>query len=88
MQGSREGTAPSISPNTGILRTVGMLGVAGPIARASFDIADVTNTAYAALSATRDGEPGWYEIDLVSGRARLIGTLRAGEAISGIAIEP
>ena len=52
MQGSREGQAPIVSPNTGQLRTVGKLGW-GPLEDASFDISDVRNAAIAALR-----EPG------------------------------
>jgi Domain of unknown function (DUF4394) len=87
MQGSREGTTPAVSPNTGRLSTVGALGT-GPFSRASFDIADVSNAAYLATSSDSDRESRWYGVDLNSGAARLIGTIRAGETVRGVAIEP
>lgn len=86
-QGTKEGVTPMVSPNTGRLYSVGLLGT-GPFARASFDISDVSNTAYAGITA-RDGEPTrWYRVDLTSGKATLIGTVGGGEAIVGSAIEP
>lgn len=86
-QGSVEGTLPVVSPNTGKLSTVGSLGVEG-IIDAHFDISDVSNTALAAFSTA--GTPGYvlHQIDLSSGKARMIAPLGTGEAIVGIAIEP
>lgn len=88
LQGSLEGAKPFVSPNSGVLRTVGPLGIDPPFARAAFDIADVSNAAFAAVSRDDRAEPGWYEIDLQTGRARLIGTIRANEPVHGIAIAP
>ena len=86
-QGTREGVAPAVSPNTGHLYTVGMLGT-GPFARASLDISDVSNAAYAGIGIA-DGRPTrWYRIDLASGAATFIGTVGGGEPIVGSAIEP
>ncbi len=86
-QGTKEGVMPTVSPNTGRLYSVGLLGT-GPFARASFDISDVSNAAYAGLTAA-DGRPTrWYRIDLASGRASFVGTVGGGEAIVGSAIEP
>jgi hypothetical protein len=86
-QGTKEGVAPAVSPNTGRLYTVGLLGT-GPFARASFDISDVSNTAYAGI-VTREGSlTRWYRIDLASGVARFIGTVGGDEPITGSAIEP
>jgi hypothetical protein len=87
MQGSREGATPVVSPNTGQLRTVGTLGL-GPLADASFDIADVSNAAVAALRATGDSRTRLYLIDLNTGRAQVLGTVGDGGAILGMAIEP
>lgn len=84
-QGSKEGVAPAVSPNTGQLTTVGSLGV-GPFAHATFDISDVGNVAYAGLragNATR-----WHRVDLATGQARFIGTVGGGEPLIGAAIEP
>lgn len=84
-QGTKEGVAPAVSPNTGRLFTVGALGT-GPLEDASFDIADVDNSALAALR--RDGRTRLYAVDLASGRATAIGTVADGKPLRGIAIEP
>jgi hypothetical protein len=84
-QGTKEGVAPMVSPNTGRLYTVGSLGI-GPFERATLDISDVSNAAYSAVS--RGAVSSWYRIDLVSGKATLVGTIASGEAVVGAAIEP
>ena len=86
-QGTKEGVAPAVSPNSGRLYTVGALGT-GPFERASFDISDVSNTAYAGIAGSGGQPTRWYRIDLVSGAATFIGTVGGGEPISGSAIEP
>ncbi|MDD0816251.1 DUF4394 domain-containing protein [Curvibacter sp. HBC28] len=86
-QGSVEGVQPVVSPNTGLLQTVGALGT-GPLRDAAFDIADVSGAAFAALSTQADARTRLYEIDLSSGQARLIGTLAQGGPIVGMAVEP
>lgn len=83
-QGSKEGVQPAISPNTGRLFTVGSLGI-GSFERATLDISDVSNAAYAAITA--GGKSAWYLIDLATGRATRIGTV-AGGPVVGAAIEP
>lgn len=83
-QGSKEGAQPPVSPNTGKLYTVGSLGV-GPFDKATLDISDVSNTAYAAITA--GGKSVWYRIDLASGKATRIGTVAGGQVV-GAAIEP
>jgi len=84
-QGTKEGVAPAVSPNTGRLYSVGALGT-GPFAQASFDISDVSNAAYAGI--TEAARTRWYRIDLASGKASIIGTVGGGEPITGSAIEP
>ncbi|MBL8359418.1 MAG: DUF4394 domain-containing protein [Rubrivivax sp.] len=84
-QGSREGVEPAVSPNTGRLYTVGPLGT-GAVDRASFDIADIDNTALAALQ--QGGRTALHLVDLASGRATRIGTVGDGRALWGLAIEP
>jgi hypothetical protein len=86
-QGSREGVQPVVSPNTGQLFTVGPLGL-GPLQDAAFDIADVDNTALAAVR--RDGVRGTQlvRVDLASGRAVVLGRLGSGEPLRGLAIVP
>ncbi|MGN6827895.1 DUF4394 domain-containing protein [Paucibacter sp. M5-1] len=84
-QGTKEGVTPMVSPNSGRLYTVGSLGL-GTFERATLDISDVSNAAYSAV--TRGKLSSWYRVDLVSGRATLIGTVAGGEAVVGAAIEP
>lgn len=87
-QGSREGVVPAVSPNTGRLFTVGPLGIKGRAEGVSFDISDVDNVAYAALTGAGAGASVLYRIDLSSGAAVRIGTIGGGEAVNGLAIEP
>lgn len=87
MQGSKEGAQPVVSPNSGQLRTVGPLGV-GTFSDVAFDIANVNNTALAALRLAGDGRTSLYQIDLSTGRARLLGVIGSGEPLAGIGIEP
>jgi hypothetical protein len=87
IQGSREGTQPVVSPNTGRLSTIGELGL-GPLADASLDIADVTGAAYAAVRVKADGPTQLVRIDLASGRATPVGTVADGGPLRGLAIEP
>lgn len=87
MQGSKEGAAPAVSPNTGQLFTVGSLGVA-PFSRASFDIADVNNAAFASINHDGAARTRFYLVDLGSGKATFIGTVGGGERLRGVAIEP
>jgi hypothetical protein len=84
-QGSVEGVQPAISPNTGLLFTVGPLGT-GAVDDAAFDIADTSNAALAALR--QNGRTRLHLIDLASGRATVLGTVGDGRALWGMAIEP
>lgn len=86
-QGSREGTTPAVSPNTGLLYTVGALGT-GEIEKVSFDIADVSGAAFMAASKPGEAKSTWYEVNLDSGRAARIATIGVSERVVGIAIEP
>ena len=85
-QGSREGTQPMVSPNTGRLATVGALD-AGPFSDASFDIHVLTDEAFAALTAAGARSSRWVQVDLQTGRARLVGVIGGGEAVRAIAFE-
>ena len=87
MQGSREGVQPVISPNTGRLFTIGSLK-AGPIERATFDISDVKNVAYSAITPPGATASVLYRIDLASGIATRIGTIAGGATVVGAAVEP
>lgn len=84
-QGTVEGVTPVVSPNTGLLRSVGPLGT-GALAHAALDIADTDNTALAALR--QGGRTRLHLVDLASGRAQVLGTVADGRALWGMAIEP
>ncbi len=85
--GTIENVHPAVSPNTGQLFTVGPLNV-GAIASASFDIADLDNAAFAAITAPGARRSRWYLIDLATGAASALGTIGGSETIVGVAIEP
>lgn len=86
-QGTKEGVTPAVSPSTGRLYTVGSLGI-GRFEHATFDISDVTNTAYAGVHGSGARATRWYGVDLATGTARFIGTVGGGEVLVGAAIEP
>jgi hypothetical protein len=86
-QGSKEGVQPLVSPNTGRLFTVGSLGI-GPFAHATLDISDLAPTAYSGIHAHDAKATRWYQVDLVTGKARFIGTVGGGQTLVGAAIEP
>lgn len=89
--GTKEGVAPAVSPNTGRLYTVGPLGLP-PFERATLDISDISNAAYAAITPAADGSgraaSRWYRIDLKTGKAQLMGSIGEGELVVGAALEP
>lgn len=85
MQGSKEGVSPVVSPNTGKLSTVGLLGT-GPVDDVAFDISDVRNVALAAVRS--GGRTRLHLVDLATGRAMPLGTVGDGRALWGMAIEP
>jgi Domain of unknown function (DUF4394) len=85
-QGTKEGVAPAVSPNSGRLYTVGSLGI-GSFDHATLDLSDLSNTAYAGVRRADERTTRWYRLDLATGRAQLIGTV-GGEALLGAAIEP
>jgi hypothetical protein len=87
-QGSLEGVPPVVSPNTGRLFTVGSLGLATPLRQVSFDIADLDNTALAAVTLPRERVSRLVHIDLDTGRARLGGVIGTGAPVRALAIEP
>lgn len=87
MQGSKEGTTPVVSPNTGQLRTVGSLGL-GELIDASLDIADVSNAAFAVVRSASEPRTRLMLIDLNTGKAQFIGTVGDGAPLAGMAIEP
>ncbi|HTE13791.1 MAG TPA: DUF4394 domain-containing protein [Burkholderiales bacterium] len=86
-QGTRENRQPSVSPNTGQLYTVGSLGI-GAVERVSFDIADINNAAFIAVSSGALAASKFYLVNLDTGAATFIGTIGGGLRVRGIAIEP
>jgi len=85
--GSVEGQEPVVSPNTGQLRTVGPLGT-GALRDASFDIADVSGLAFAAVRTDAHPRTRLLQIDLRTGRSEVLGTVGDGQVLVGMAIEP
>ncbi|MBO0860572.1 MAG: DUF4394 domain-containing protein [Chloracidobacterium sp.] len=81
------GIDSSPSPNGGVIRTVGPLGVkaAGDI---GFDISvGAVGTAYASMLV--NGKTGFYTIDLKTGAATMVGTIgNGGVAVRDIAAAP
>lgn len=75
------------SPNNGQLTTIGTLGVLTSNA-AGFDIPVNTGIAYAALSTGATGGSSLYTIDLVTGKATLVGAIQNSSPIVGIAVAP
>jgi hypothetical protein len=86
IQGSLEGTTPVVSPNTGMLSTVGKLGVA--FEDAHFDIQAVSDAGFVSLSGKGLNGTRWYTLDMKTGAATFIGTIGSTEAIRGVALEP
>ena len=100
-QGRREGTSPAYppaTPNTGLLFTVGPLGVQ-PDGAVSFDIAhgaasaaaskgNQGGTAFAAFIALGKNATRLYQINLATGAATELGVIDRGEPLTGIAIQP
>lgn len=85
-QGSREGVQPAVSPNTGQLFTVGKLGV--NFDDAAFDIQQLSDVAFTALSGKELRGVRWYTLDLKTGEARFIGTVDTRDGIRAMAMEP
>lgn len=84
-QGTKEGVAPGVSPNTGRLFTVGPLGIRPE--RLQFDISDVNNAAYIAVDEAAGDAV--YRVDLMSGKATRVARIGAGGVqLRGMAIEP
>ncbi len=87
MQGTKEGVKPSVSPNLGVLYTIGNLGL-GDVTDASMDISDINNIALAAVTIKSQTETLLVSIDLETGKATSLGVLGNGDKVKGFAIEP
>jgi hypothetical protein len=77
------GSSP-VSPNSGQLFTVGNLNV-DTNALVGFDIAPVSNAAFASLTAQNAAASQFYTINLATGAATLIGAIGGGQLIGDIA---
>lgn len=93
VQGSLEGATPVVSPNTGLLSTVGLLRVHS-FDHASLDIADINNRAYLVTGRIGSTASRLYEVDLQTGQAKFIGLIgparerdRLG-AVMGMSVQP
>ena len=75
-------------PNTGLLLTVGALGVDAGVP-AGFDISNASGIAYAALSTSPSGKSTLYTIDLETGAATKIGFFAQTKSpLLSIAVQP
>lgn len=86
-QGSKEGVTPAVSPNTGLLFTVAKLELA-PLDQVSFDISDLSNLSFIAVSTKTEPASTLYQLDLETGKHQKLGTLADGRSLLGMAIEP
>jgi hypothetical protein len=84
-QGTAVGVTPVVSPNTGQLFTVGSLGVT-TTSMVGFDIAPVTNAAFASLTPPGSMTSNLYTINLTTGAATLVGPIGARGLIRDIAL--
>ncbi|MCA1924721.1 MAG: DUF4394 domain-containing protein, partial [Thiobacillus sp.] len=85
--GSREGVEPVVSPNGGLVFTVGPLKT-GPVTGVSFDISDVHNSAYLAASRVGDTRTHLFRVNLDTGEATYLASIGKKERIRAMAIEP
>jgi hypothetical protein len=74
-------------PNSGVLNTVGPLGV-NVTGASGFDIAGSNGAAYAVLTTPGSPAPALFSIDLTSGAARFLAVLGTTETIVGMSIKP
>ena len=83
LQGSPDGSP--VSPNTGQLSTVGPLGV-NTNSLAGLDILGSTNRALASLTSPGNSSSKFYEINLSTGAATLLGTIGGTELVRDITV--
>ena len=74
------------SPDDGVVTNLASLGLPILFDSASFDISTYDDAGFAALNPNNDA--GLYTVDLVSGQARLIGSIGTGAAVTGLATMP
>jgi hypothetical protein len=74
------------SPDDGTVTNLASLGIPVLFTEAHFDISTYDDGGFAALNPNNDA--GLYTIDLLSGQARLIGSIGTGAAVTGLATMP
>jgi hypothetical protein len=84
-QGSPNGTP--VSPNTGILFTVGTLGF-NTSDLVGFDISGLSGVAYASMTAPGGNASQLFSINLSTGAATLVGTIGGGLPLADLAAIP
>ena len=82
--GSPDGTP--VSPNAGMLTTVGKLGPGIVSTSVGFDISRF-GTAYAAFQAMSANSSSLYTVDLTTGSATLVGPIGSNLIVTGLAIQ-
>jgi hypothetical protein len=82
-QGGADGMPPS--PNTGTLTPIGSLAVSTD-APVGFDIAPVSNTAYAVLQV--QGSSRLHTVDLATGAATAVGEIGSASPVRAVAVLP
>ena len=84
---ARDALVTLATPNNGQIGTVGPLGVATTDA-VGFDIAPVSNAAFATLTESANGPSSLYALDLATGKATLVGRVGSVAPLVGMAIAP
>ncbi|MFW1678162.1 DUF4394 domain-containing protein [Pontibacter sp. JAM-7] len=87
MQGTKEGVKPSVSPNLGVLYTIGALGQ-GDVIDATMDISDIDNVALGTLTLSNGAAPVLVQFDLATGEATAMGNIGSVSSVKAFAIEP
>ncbi|HVR53579.1 MAG TPA: DUF4394 domain-containing protein [Pseudorhodoferax sp.] len=85
--GSRAGSQPVVSPDTGTLRTIGPLGL-GRLRDASLAIDPQSQRAYAAIRSFADLRTQLFSVDLQTGRTRALGFIGQGRPVQGLVVAP
>lgn len=81
---ARDVLVTQIPPNSGVLNTVGSLGV-NTTSVVGFDVAASDGTAYASLLLDGDKRAGLYTINLSTGAATFLGTIGGPKPLSALA---
>jgi hypothetical protein len=78
------------SPNTGVLTTIGSLGIVASTGAGGFDIQSGTGTAFAVMRVgpVATAVSNLYRVNLVTGAATLVGAVGGGADVDAVAIAP